>query len=296
MKILYINRCFKVHEDIDHQSDCLFIGLRELFGDSIIDYTKKSHLYTTYDEQKASELYGHGFSLSRVLPELRIDRYDIEDKIKYNYFDYVIITYPTEHIFLQDLIFKHFKSNKIIFVDGADDTKINKVHPNSLYFKRESENGAALPIHFALPTCKINFNKEKIKDFAYIKPLHEDYFTEAKDRKYFYDTEIKYYQDYNEARFGVTYKKQGWDCMRHYEIMGNGCIPYFTDIKKCPENSLVRFPKNLCSSVLHDIDVNKLNYENVYDKYIDSFEKHFMENGTTEALAKFFIRTVTNYE
>jgi hypothetical protein len=30
-------------------------------------------------------------------------------------------------------------------------------------------------------------------------------------------------------------KKGGWDCLRHYEIIGNGCMPYFENIEKCPK-------------------------------------------------------------
>jgi hypothetical protein len=40
-------------------------------------------------------------------------------------------------------------------------------------------------------------------------------------------------------------KKAGWDCMRHYEILGNNCIPYFIDLEDCPKNTLTNLPKEL---------------------------------------------------
>ena len=48
--------------------------------------------------------------------------------------------------------------------------------------------------------------------------------------------------------------------MRHYEIMANGCIPYFPNIEQCPPNTMALLPKHLI------IEGNKL-YETVKDKY-----------------------------
>ena len=43
--------------------------------------------------------------------------------------------------------------------------------------------------------------------------------------------------------FALTYKKAGWDCLRHYEILMNGCIPLFLDIESCPKNIITTLPK-----------------------------------------------------
>ena len=59
------------------------------------------------------------------------------------------------------------------------------------------------------------------------------------------------------------------------------------DIDECPEKTLALFPKKLCSDVL--IDLKNEKEENVYDKYINMFEKHFLENNTTESLGKYVI-------
>jgi len=55
---------------------------------------------------------------------------------------------------------------------------------------------------------------------------------------YTYDNENDYYNEYKQSLFAITTKKAGWDCMRHYEILANGCIPHFPNIEDCPVNTL----------------------------------------------------------
>ena len=37
----------------------------------------------------------------------------------------------------------------------------------------------------------------------------------------------------------------GWDCFRHYEILGNGAIPYFLDLESSPKQTMALLPKAL---------------------------------------------------
>jgi hypothetical protein len=57
--------------------------------------------------------------------------------------------------------------------------------------------------------------------------------------------EAKYYDMYRQSMFAITQKKGGWDCLRHYEIISAGCIPIFEDLEKCPEDTLISFPKSI---------------------------------------------------
>ncbi len=68
----------------------------------------------------------------------------------------------------------------------------------------------------------------------------------GKMETYVFRDEKSYYEDYQKSYFAVTHKKGGWDCMRHYEILANGCVPYFHDIVFCPDNTMVDFPKKEC--------------------------------------------------
>ena len=65
-----------------------------------------------------------------------------------------------------------------------------------------------------------------------------------------------YYNEYKKSYYGKSCKKAGWDCMRHYEILANGCIPYFPTIDKCPKNTLTYFPKDLVKEAIKMVDDN----------------------------------------
>ena len=100
--------------------------------------------------------------------------------------------------------------------------------------------------------------------------------------------EGSYYQNYREALFGKTSKKGGWDCMRHYEILANGCIPYFEDLSDCPKNTLTMFPKELViegmkllGSSFEEIDMEK------YNEIVRKLLKYTLEHLTTRAMAQY---------
>ena len=76
---------------------------------------------------------------------------------------------------------------------------------------------------------------------------------------YIYKSKESYYKEYQNSLFAFTYKKGGWDCARHYEILANGCIPYFPTIEECPKNTMFSLPRELI------IEGNKL-YEEINNK------------------------------
>lgn len=59
---------------------------------------------------------------------------------------------------------------------------------------------------------------------------------------YVYHTEHSYIQQYAESYFAVTMKKAGWDCLRHYEILAAGAIPFFYDLDDLPKHTMLSFP------------------------------------------------------
>jgi len=119
---------------------------------------------------------------------------------------------------------------------------------------------------------------------------------------YIYNNELDYYNEYRESMFAITKKKAGWDCMRHYEIIANGCIPYFIDIEQCPENTMALLPKNLLlegnklynnfkNKNIHQINVDELNiYESLVNKFIDYTKKHL----TTKSIAEYILTKTNN--
>lgn len=281
MKILYISK----GDHVDYQDDCLSIGLKELYGSDVVDINKRQHIYTSYPEETVGSLYGMGMSVTRVLPDLEVDRTDIESKIKNQYFDYIV--YGSIWRCHSDInkVLEYYPKNKVIVIDGEDETNINQMFDLGIpYFKREliHTHNRLFPISFAIPTSKVNFVKNKTRDIAICDP---------RDRStYIYKNETDYYNGYGEARFAHTMKKAGWDCMRHYEILANGCIPIFRDIESCPSLTMTNFPKTLCSYINQQIGNSSL--VDVYDEVVDKFEHHTPTNLTTSALGEYFINTI----
>jgi len=146
---------------------------------------------------------------------------------------------------------------------------------------------AVYPITFSIPECKIISEvPKKTKFVSTIIP--------GDVRTYRFKTEESYYNEYRSSIFALTYKKGGWDCMRHYEILANGCIPYFRCIEYCPDTILAFLPKKLIiegnalykkykNMKFEDINIEECNI--LIEKLLDYTRKYL----TTKALAKYFI-------
>ena len=52
---------------------------------------------------------------------------------------------------------------------------------------------------------------------------------------YAFHAEEEYYEDLRKSRFGITTRRSGWDCLRHYEIAANAAVPCFRDLHLKPE-------------------------------------------------------------
>ena len=248
----------------DYQTDTLFHGLRSLLGDDVIDGARMWHMYKT-DKGEHPEvfekLWGKGFTTYGLLPsDDNVDRDDIGTKIRKNYYDYIVA--PIHHTengnyeaiwsTLQTLTY-HYSKEKIILVDGWDRPDIDsRFHNKCIYFKRElkyKHRQTIFPISFSIPEEKITTPLKKKFDFAPLVPNSSP----EHNSSYIYNDEESYYNDYRQSYFAYTCKKgrkdfidEAWDSMRHYEILACGCIPFFTDIEKCPQFTMRRFPKDLC--------------------------------------------------
>lgn len=258
----------------DYMSDLLFHGLRELLGSNCVDYPKKTHLYKGYPN--CSKLWGNGFSYTETLEDISINRDGLEAKLTSDYYDVIVVAmhnssdrYP--HMFLNALhnIKNTGTKAKIAVLDGKDSQEIlgDAFDITPYYFKREISDSTPyfdrlIPISFAIPECKIvNKVPEKTKALASIVPADHSH---PNRKTHVYKAEEDYYRDYQNAYFALTCKKAGWDCMRHYEIMANGCIPIFTDIENCPKKTLTTLPKGLLSqfkSVLEGMNLPEITFD-----------------------------------
>ncbi len=285
MKILFIAN----GNYLDYQNDALLIGLKELYGGEVVDPLRHWHIYDTFPEEETHRLYGRGMTISRSVADVAVDRGNIEDKIRAGFFDLIVYGSIARNFQLIEMVGEYYPGHRVAMVDGEDDPWIRPVIGLGMqYFKRELMDWKwttvpVWPIQFGFPTRKVNFAEPKTRDFAICDPRDTS--------TYIYDDEASYFRGYGEARFGVTTKKAGWDCLRHYEILGNGCIPLFLDVAECPNGTLASFPKERCLQVVREIDAGEPPAE-VYDRHIDYFRTFTEEHLTTRALATRFMENI----
>ena len=301
MKILYIatNVNTPQYPLVDYQNDCLLLGLKEHFGDDVVDCNKRHHLYTDFPAEEALKQYGMGFTLTRILESDNADREDIRKKIANKFFDLVVYGNIWRNQDYLELVLEHYPKNKIAMVDGEDNPKFHPaIAAGTMYVKRELDWEAnreyeqlfphVAPIQFAFPTSKI-FTGDVKKDR---KLAHSD----PRNRNtYVFKTEEDYYNDYRHSKYAVTMKKAGWDALRHYEIMGNNCMPLFQNLQDCPRWVMMRLPKALLIKIMYFHLKEPKYLEKEYDYLQSELMTHFKRFNTTYACAKYFQKEVARY-
>jgi hypothetical protein len=284
MKILYITNHQQIFRQSggflnDYLNDLLFYGFTELDEIEIVDSTPIIHLYKENQNKiHPRNLWGKGFTSTFLIEQDKVDRTNIEDKIKDKYFDLIIYGSIKRCLDYYDLVSNIYPSNKIILIDGDDFVGVSPLATKHPYFKRELLDNKMFPIHFAIPESKITQIKlAKTQDYGSIIPGQGGYT---------FDVEQEYYNDYNKSYFGVTMKKAGWDCMRHYEILANNCIPYFTDLEECPQYTLTNLPKEL---LLEAKELTNNFEEQKYFSILNELFEYTKNNLTTKNLAKYVL-------
>ncbi len=151
------------------------------------------------------------------------------------------------------------------------------------------------PINFSIHESKIiDYIPKKTKLCAHIIP--GDLST------YIYNNEIDYYNDYKKSLFAITCSKAGIDCLRHYEILANGCIPYFIDLDICPENTLILFPKKIILKAMKIYDILKdkispfddIDNINKCYKIIEELLYYIKKNLSNRAIATYILNKTNN--
>jgi hypothetical protein len=299
MRILYISKA----ESADFLCDTLFHGLRTILGPDVVDVER---LWFAYKSGFPDGIPWHTFY--GLLPDIDVDRTDIEKKIRARYFDYII--YGSIHRWRKylDLACKVYHKSRIIFIDGEDDHDLmafDRIEPQNwewgpegyrasvpyghLYFKRElSSPSLAIPIQFSIPKEQIWDLQKKIRLMAPNDP---------RDKKtYNYPVQKDYFQQYAESCYGVTMKKGGWDCARHYEIMAAGSIPYFIGLEDCPVGTMTKLPKDDLKEARLACDLSGGQFSYVdpirYQQLSEGIRKNLLENLTTEAMAKYVLERI----
>ncbi len=216
---------------------------------------------------------------------------EIEARISDKYFDFIVYLNPdTKKLLSNDELYffskleRVYNKDEIVIIDGHDHQDVNvKLAKKVRYFKRElieKYKNYCEPISFSFPSyyspitdtketnvLKENiFNSKNTKKYNILAP-NDPRFTNS----YIYEDEKKYYEQYSRSLFATTTRKGGWDCLRHYEILKNNCLPFFPNIEEKPRLTMVNYPVKLQKEVnsffknfiLHDdtyfIEYNNLN-------------------------------------
>jgi hypothetical protein len=268
----------------DYQNDLLFYGLRELYGNDVVDSTQIISLYKEWENRIHPQHLWGGMTSFWLIGENNIDRTDIVQKIENKYYDLIIYGAIKRCKEYYDIVSKVYSNDKVILIDGNDESELDPLYLKHPYFKREliKKHPNLIPITFALPTSK--FTKpttNKTQEFATCIP--------GQPETYIFKEEKPYYDDYHKSYYGVTMKKAGWDCMRHYEILGNYCMPYFIGLENCPKDTLVNFPKEMLLEAKEL--VNNFDEQKYFSILNDVFE-YTKQNLTTKHLAQYVIERI----
>jgi len=269
------NVLFITGSEGDFLSDSLLHGLKSLSEKiQVTDYPKKKLIYKQ-GFTKNPEIHGGGFTIYGLINNVAVDRSNIRKKLSEGIFDLIIFAdiFRSFGLFVEFLPYLSF--NNTIIIDGADTPQpypysgkfwrypkwwfLPKAHTDFLYFKREWTPETIRNLYYQLvpyslvkyfPTPK-NFRKisfsipeekiikelpKKIKIFPkHVVDTEVAEKIEGSYTTYAFDNETDYYADLQASKFGITTKRSGWDCLRHYEIAANGCVPCFRDLDQKPD-------------------------------------------------------------
>ena len=276
MKILFITQLKdngKIFNDII--SDSLLLGLRNVYKDDVTDYPGAWYMYQDEIIKRnfdISKLWGSGFTYYNNLNDYNaIDRIDILNKIKNNYFTFIIYgSYTRSNLYFDEAL---ESKSKIILVDGEDhtDTSLN-INKKIIYFKREliKDERNLYPINVTIPKNKIisQINKTPKNLLAPLIP--------HRYKTYIYKKEHDYYKMWSDSLFGISYVYGGWwEAVRYYEMLMNGCIPLILNIKNCPKLTLTKLPKLELAEAFDKYSwiLNQYNPLKIYKKKFLNFEK-----------------------
>ena len=295
----------------DYQLDSLYHGLVSILGEDLIDSVEFDHMYEeNLDLLHGDNLRAYGnprrFSLYGKIKKRNVDRTDILQKARNGYFDFIFLgLHHADEVYEEEIkeVEEFSGCKNLAFIHGGDYlTHNNAIDKHGPIFKRELEQSSdsIYPISFSIPSELVvdSIDLDKEKPFGSVIPsfMQQATFWET----YTFKTEESYLNDYKKSLFGLTCKKGGWDCLRHYEILSTGCVPLFVDIKYCPKDTLTTLPKDMLLEAFRLIDYNEessnlsmpRNFNrDYYEMIANSLLEYTKKNLTTEKSAKYLLDT-----
>jgi hypothetical protein len=187
---------------------------------------------------------------------------------------------------------KFYKGQDLKKIQDFDDFIIVKPLLHSEVYNLDINYSNIFPLSYCIPDeCIVETIPEKINLCAELIPgdISTYIFNSNQEKEY-----NKMYQN---AKFAITKLKGGWDCLRHYEILSNGCIPLFEEINNCPPQTLISFPKELIIKANNlftnwkNTSEDIINYKDISFKLLEHTKRHCSTSSNT----KYFFDTIKNH-
>jgi len=280
------------------------IGFRQLLGDNFVEYPRKHILYGDYSRSPKNTLHGMGFTYcNNIILDTSYNRSNLRLS------DFDVVIHGSGHMYGDLWEVDHPAQYYTCFHDMYGDAP-RKILYNGEYiigtqytskcFKRELVEAfpTVWPAGFGIPEQYI-MPISPIKERLYQSTAPGDACF-ANSKGYRFDTEYDYYRDMNTSWFGLTCKKGGWDCLRHYEILASGAVLLFKEYNnKPPLCSPVDLPTISYStkSELHDIMYRLIDNGKPTDEYnvlLDNQRRWLYTYGTTKKRAEHMWNIILN--
>jgi len=207
----------------DYLQDDLLYGFRILFNEQAVDYPRKAILYQDFDGQVHPR------------PEYAMNaRYFITDPI-----DRSQNMLPENFDLVVNLSCRRIRKNADIYVDGEDDDVLALHYGAPPMFKREltpvvprEKIPHVYPITFGLPDHLIPLmpgGANTVNRDARENRIHSSFTIEhgvnrSELARHYpvkkYSNRIDYFGALSNSQYVLSPKGAGWDCQRHYEILG----------------------------------------------------------------------------
>jgi hypothetical protein len=317
-----MNILFLTTNSLDSQGDYLeltiLIGLKELCGDRIIDFPKKKIIYGDFSLSEKNKLHGKGFTL---LSKPLLDNFKENSISSLGKIDAIIIGCGHQYGESFDVSELKTISDNIWVLDGHDlygnaKRKINYRGEELIgiqffrSFKRELvepyfQSAEVYPTGFGIPISQIReINlSNKVQLFQSTAP-DSSLFKTQNDlggiNHHKFSNEEEYFNDISISWFGLSCKKGGWDCLRHYEILACGTLLLFRDYDEKPKYCSPQFLPCISYSSKEELFeiINKLLPNGVpsleYFKLLKKQREWLLSHGTTKARAEFVLNVVNS--
>lgn len=216
--------------------------------------------------------------VNQILPLLGENHIFREEDFAEDICDFKRHAWPTS---TSDRTFWKFSFNAL---RSRKSNRFYKKHIKNIYKKYLTTN--IYPLGYSIPEEHfIDGEVSKTKTFGALIP--------GDTSTYIYSKQEEYFKMYKEAMFGFTFRKGGWDCLRHYEIIANQCIPYFMGLEECPELSMSKLPKSEILNCMEEYSNKTLTLEK-YHQYANRIFEHAKKHLTCRSSAETFLKTMSD--